>query len=246
MSDKQSNELEEMSDFLQKGIKLEAEIEYEGLAVRESSKIAYKEQLLDARLIFMSVFRYLLEVKSRVPGKTNESISERLVLIHLFIQGQTFTERSISEGQYLKAAAVLKQDYEILTRIAEVKGGTAKTGKVPNVRHAPKGSQRFYGELNDVAHPSNLHLLQSIIRELRDGEVQAVSAVPAFNQTVARSFYELHVWLLLQVSRELIGLYLEMYDDADRDLIVAMQHIRVAIGFLKVAGFKSTNKDAPT
>ncbi len=107
------------------------------------------------------------------------------------------------------------------------------------------GSQRFYGELNDVAHPSNLHLLQNLIRELRDGEVQAVSAVPAFNQTVACNLYELHVWLLFQISREFIGLYLEMYDDADQDLILAMQHFGVALAFLKAAGFKSTNMDVP-
>lgn len=59
MSDEQSNndrsKFEEMDNFLRKGIDLEGEIEYEGLVVRELSKIAYKEQLLDARLIFSRV-----------------------------------------------------------------------------------------------------------------------------------------------------------------------------------------------
>ncbi|HDM77227.1 MAG TPA: hypothetical protein ENG51_12295 [Deltaproteobacteria bacterium] len=126
----------EVARFLKGSIALEASIYKKGTEIREKSKKEYGTDLLDARLIFLSILSYILSCKSGVPGKTNESISERLLLIVTFIQGTYFTEVLISEGQYVKAAAALKQDFEIMTRIKEVRAERAKYGKVPNIKVA--------------------------------------------------------------------------------------------------------------
>lgn len=52
-------------------------------------------------------------------------------------------ETCLSEGQYAEASAVLKQDYEIMARVGEVKNGAAKPGKTLNVRYAPPVAYRF-------------------------------------------------------------------------------------------------------
>lgn len=110
---------QEMSDFLMLGIDHEGKILEHGLSIREQSKNKYMQEWLDARLLLLSISAYLLHQKDGVPGITSPQISERLTLIIVFLQGAFATETLISEGQYIKATAVLKQDIEILARISE-------------------------------------------------------------------------------------------------------------------------------
>jgi hypothetical protein len=144
---------QEFEEFLRGGIALEALVEGAGTEIREQAKLAYKQQWLDARLGLLAILYKLLKAKTHVPGTTNEDISHKILLTVAFIQGTTYTERLISEGQYIKAAAVLKQDYEMLVRIREVTVGAAKIGQTPQVKHAPEGSQRFYGDLTKLRTP---------------------------------------------------------------------------------------------
>ncbi|NET73634.1 MAG: hypothetical protein F6K62_22645 [Sphaerospermopsis sp. SIO1G2] len=141
----------------------------------------------------------------------------------------------------MKASAVLKQDYEILTRINEIKAGVAKSGSTPNVKHAPKGSQKFYGDLNDVAHPSNLHLLENLLNQLHEGEVHSISAIPVFNEHVIRQLYELHVWLILHIAREAIILAREMYGKDEPDIHIAINYWLTAVKVLEK--FSSDNPE---
>lgn len=225
--------------FLRLGIELESEILEAGLSIRDQSKAAYKDEWLDSRLVLLSIIRFTHVFRSGIPGKTNESISNRLQLIIQYAQGVGVTESTISEGLYVKANAVLKQDYEILTRIREYKINAAKIGKTPNVKHAPAGSQQFYGELNSVAHPSNPHLLSSLSNKLFDGEISGVSSCPIFIKEVACSHYELHLWITLEIARESISLATEMYPDAMRDLYPAVNMFLSTVKNLESVGFTS-------
>src|SRR3990172_6451199 len=119
------NNPEAVEAFLNKGLSLEGTIETAGKSVREKAKSSYKQELLDARLFLTAIFAHFQEFKSGVPGTTNDSITHRLTLLAVFVQGMTFTERLISEGQYVKATGVLKQDYELLTPVREVIAGQA-------------------------------------------------------------------------------------------------------------------------
>ena len=231
--------------FLRKGINLEADIMAASLEVRELSKQGYKQEWLDARLQLASIIRHLQEFKAGIPGRTSPEISERRTLLTVFAQGMTATETLISEGQYIKATAALKQDYEILTRIYAVRDGVAKPGEGPYVNHAPRGSQPFYGDLNKVAHPSNLDLLQNLMRELHKGEVHGISSVPEFNPTAACSLYELHVWLILEIAREYIRLSIELYGDGEPEIAYVGKWFLGAVELLRKAGFEITDFPLP-
>lgn len=227
----------EVSEFLMLGIDLEGRTLEHSIAIRNLSKAKYKQEWLDARLQLLAISAHLLNQKDGIPGKTSVQISERLTLVMVFLQGVYATETLISEGQYIKAAAALKQDLEILARISEVKHDVAKPGRVPNVKHAPEGSQRFYGLLNDVAHPSNLELLEPLLGSRHDGEVHGVSYIPIFVEETALGLYELHVWLLFEVVREHVLLFREMYGEADAAMSKVVRWIVITVDTLKRAGF---------
>ncbi len=211
-----------------------------GIEIRDLSKSDYKREWLDCRLILISVIRFTQVFRSGIPGKTNESISNRLQLIAQYAQGVGLTETAISEGLYVKANALLKQDYEILTRIREYKAGSAKVGKTPNAKHAPKGSQQFYGDLNSVAHPSNPVLLAALTRQHIDGEVAGVSSSPVYLRETACSHYEFNVWITLEIAREALLLSCEMYDKHEdmMDLSLPFRMFLTAVKSLESVGFE--------
>lgn len=228
--------LDEVAVFLKMGLELEQRIFTRGKHIRELSKAEYGQSLLDARLQLLSIIFTLLEYKSGIPGVTNASISERLQLCSAFAQGVSATEDVISEGQYVKAAAVLKQDYELMTRIRAARGGNAQYGTLPNIRHAPEGSQRLYGALNDIAHIAKNDILASVMDRLAIGKVDGICVFAAFNKELAQDLYQVHVWLCLEVAREMLTLAVEMYGKETIPLQV-IRFFRLVIDNLKAAGF---------
>jgi hypothetical protein len=231
-----------LKEFMRRGMELEGLIELGGKKIREQSKIAYGSELLDARLLAMSSLAFLLRFREGQPGATNESRSHRLVLVTSFVQGAPATETLISEGQYAKAAAALKQDYEILARMAEIRAGKAKQGQTPNVKHAPDGSQFIYGDLNKVAHPSNEPILDELLNKLVAGEIRGVSPLPVLQKDVARQLYEVHVFTLLHVVREGAKLMTELYPGCELDLEPMMQSWVTALSFLERVGWTVEEK----
>ena len=226
------------AEFMTGGILLEAKIEGTAEEIRELSKHGYKQELMDARIILMSVFAKLLIEKGVAPDLTTETSAHRLLMLIAFVQGIPVTESLISEGQYIKATAVLKQDYEFLTRMREINAGAAKTGKTPNVKHAPEGSQKFYSDLNKVAHPSNPTLIAQLLRVEQAGDAIGLSHIPHYFGPTSNSLYELHVWLLLEITREAILLFLELYKDTDLSLFRSlMTSFDIATDLLQQAGF---------
>src|SRR5258708_5343696 len=73
-----------------------------------------------------------------------------------FAQGAVISSSLISQSHYMKAAAALKQDVELLARFHEVVQDRAVEGKTPQMSGLPEEGRRAYGELNKLAHPSNL------------------------------------------------------------------------------------------
>jgi hypothetical protein len=229
---------EEVSKVLADGLELEGIIWGAGEKIREQSKTAYSQALLDARLLLFGACTLLLRSYSAVPGKTNQSISDRLTLIALALQGASATETMISEGQYTKAAAALKQDMEILVRIHETLAGVAQPGGTPQVKYFPAaGARRFYGELNDVAHPSNIDRLRQLLSIAEPaGGVTGVSPVPDFIPQLAVSLYQLHVYFLFGSSWELIKVMAEMYGADSEPIQKATRLVSYVGDLLESAG----------
>lgn len=226
------------SDFLSKGIALEAHVLEHSEKIREQSKYHYPSEWLDARLILLSIAKHLIDAKSLVPGRTSEEIAHILVLLMTFLQGTSATEILISEGQYIKAAAALKQDYEIIARISEVRAGTAKPGQTPQIKHLADEVKKYYGELNRIAHPSNQESLIGLMGTLVSGESNAISYIPVFHKESSLGLYELHVWLILMATQEYLRLFVEMYDFEESTLAEPLTWLLSVKNILEKVGFK--------
>lgn len=238
-------ELEDSESWLQKaaffGLLIQDAWTKDAKIIREKSEKEYGDTLINARLIIMCALFDILTFKGGIPGKTSDSISERLVLITVFAQGQIVTERLISEGQYVKASAALKQDIEIVARLCEILQSVSKNGKTPNVRYAPGNLNEHYGDMNDIAHISKADILSKISAVLTSNGIKGVSIRPLFHAEITKKLYELHINLCYIVLRQAIDLFREMYGDDEELLLPACKLLEAAIEQLGKAGWVFTN-----
>lgn len=56
-----------------------------------------------------------------------------------------------------------------------------------------------------------------VARVTVDETGMGVGIIPEFNEQAAVGFYELHVWLLLTLTREMIRLHSDLYGEKDAD-----------------------------
>jgi hypothetical protein len=221
-------------------LEMEGAIEGAGERIRDLSKAAYGD-LVDVRLLAMAVLSWCLSNRARDPGSTNESVSHRITLISAFIQGQGLVERAISEGLYVRAAALLKQDVELLARIGEVKQEAAKDGITPNVKFA-QGAGRLYGELNKVAHISVQSLLTLLIPPLAQGEAIGPSPIPSFQGETARELYGLHAFLCCRVALDALEVHQKLYDE-ESGAVQALLLLKRAHDILDSVGYLVSDRD---
>ena len=209
---------ERVKRVLQLGMDLEDDVDKQGGLIRNMSQDAYDVKWLDARLMLMSVLGLLQKYKAGVPGKSGFAIAERITLVAAFSQGSTFTERLISEGQYIKAAACLKQDFEIVVRLKDVVRGNAKPGRNPKIADLDQEAKRWYGELNDISHPAKFAILQSLMHARSEGRVKGIGVYPEFVNDMATRLYATHLWTLSNVAMHQIMLSREMYGEDDPEI----------------------------
>jgi len=203
------NILEDAESLREKGIDYEKMISLGWMnraeKIREQSKQAYGHSLITARSLMVTALCDLLVFREGVPGRTNESLGDMLQLVVAFWQGQFCTEQIISEGGYIKAAAIIKQEIEMIARIAEIKKGVARDGKTPNVKYAPSKLNLHYGDMNEIAHiskPIILACLGSIVEKTFVG----ASISPIFHEGLARSLYEIHLAIFYNIVLEAMAL----------------------------------------
>lgn len=224
---------------LRAGLELEGAIAKAGSAIRERSKPAYGHALLDARLQLIGLATEIVGLRAGEAGKTEPELSQRLALVVAAVQGAGAVENLISEGQYVKAAAALRQDLELLARLRELDEGLAKVGKVANVKHGPMGSGPVYGYLSGVAHVSQPEVIDGLLGRQQVGpDAFGVAVVPQFNEDVAVGLYELHVWELLELVRELLRLHVALYDQDEALVNIAQRWDSVAAQLLAAGHLK--------
>lgn len=106
-------------------------------------------------------------------------------MIASFVQGIDLTETSISEGFYLQAAALLKQELETVAALVEVRGGKRNEKRTPNVGVVPWNLGQLYGSLNEAAHVSESSVLQTILGMKQMGSALPVAMEPGYRKETA-------------------------------------------------------------
>lgn len=172
--------------------------------VREKSKIGYSK-LLDANLLVTGVIASaLLRVNGELSPLQKTSL-ERGALVAGFVTGVGFCEKAISEGYYLQASTLLRQELETIAALEEIKQGVRRDGITPNIKCLPWLLPRLYGDLSAAAHVAKHRILISVAQHkegfpgLPDGTV-VWRMKPGFDNELSRRFYALHIMLMIQFA----------------------------------------------
>lgn len=131
-----------------------------GDKVRAQSKAAYR-RLVDAHLLITGVLATgLLRINGKIVQITDTS-EERDALFASYVIGMEACERTIGEGRYLQAHALLRQEMETLAQLKAVAAGKRNENRSPNVAVLEESIARLYGGLSAAAHVSKHHMVRA-------------------------------------------------------------------------------------
>ncbi len=154
----------------------------------------------------------LLQASDLVTGRVLErNLDYCLTCLCAFAQGAPVSNELILQGQYMKAAAAVKQDVELLAQFYEVVEGRAKPRKTPNVKSDAVDMGRMYGALNKIAHPSNFSEMHSVLSSARGD----MPIHPVRIEQTEVSLSKMHAWICVQFAIAAIEL-LELVADGEQ------------------------------
>ncbi|MEH6740161.1 MAG: hypothetical protein V7695_16695 [Sulfitobacter sp.] len=152
-----------------------------------------------------------------------------------FMHGVDLCEIAIAEGLYGQAAALMRQQMEIIGAIDEVSDGQRVPKRTPNIGSLSKEIRSHYGGLSELTHaavPDNLHQILTDVR----GNLVGAAITPLYQPNLALFLYRLEIGLLLElVARQenaLEAAYGEAFDDDETKLI------NLAVGAANMAAEK--------
>ncbi len=207
--------------------------------IRKESHEFYGEDLVSARMMLISALSYLMIERANIPGETSYKTGQILQQVVIFYQGETYTEKAISEGQYIKASALVKQEIEILARISEIKKEQERDGSTPKVKHLSADLRKQYGDMNDIAHIAKTGYLD-LFTSIDKGSFRGVAFQPVFHAGVARCLYETHVYLFCNITLEQISIAEQLYPNDFELIIPPYRTIKLVADLFKKDGFFSS------
>ena len=158
-------------------------------------------------------------------------------LQQLFMHGVELCEVTILEGLYGQAAALMRQQMEIIAAIKAVWDGTdgkqknkktkgKKRGKprTPNINLLPAHIKQHYGALSELTHaavPEQLHFLFNVTND----DVGAASTLPVYKQNLARVLLVLEINLLFELIGSFEVALNEMYGKGFDDEELKLQKV---------------------
>jgi uncharacterized protein YegJ (DUF2314 family) len=169
------------------------------------------------------------------PGKSDESISSRLLQSAAFLHGIAMCEQAILEAMYSQAGALVRQEMECIAAMEESKLGTRKEKRTPNVNNAPPELRTAYGQLSMMTHTSSTAMLESLLARA-SAPAGYVSVVPQYNHEAARMLLGLHAAILIEFAVQLHILYLDAYGEGltplEQDSLQLSTYLLQENGFL--------------
>jgi hypothetical protein len=198
-----------LDDFLEEGRALEAANQRVGEIHQQHSKHT-RAAISECRNLAVGILAITHSSMEDLLGNTpvDPQLAYCLACTVAFAQGAAISGSLIAQAQYMKAAAVLKQDIELLARFREVVEGCAVRGRTPQMSSVPEWARRAYGELNKIAHPSNFEEMHSVL-SFPDGNF---SILPLRQPETEAALSRVHVWNCIEISRaavELLALLIE-------------------------------------
>ncbi len=188
-------------------------------------------------------FSALASALARNLGKkiTNVEKSQegQICLISHFVQGVDLCETSISEGLYSQAAALLKQEVEIVSGIEEYRTGKRREKFTPLIgKGVTAGFGPVYGQLNNIAHLGRHEIAKNIVSGSVGG-LTGASIIPIYEKDLAFALYGQHVHYIILVTQQLDVLLESMYgsglSEEERGWVGSAIGVLLKEGFIELA-----------
>lgn len=186
------------------------EAEKRARSLNEEDSLADMYELNLAHTLLLGIIALMLEDNNgnKVPG--GEEVGRRFVISAAFVQGIYLCEQSILQGQYVQAGALMRQEFDALATLSEIREKKRKDGLTPNAQYAPWKGARHYGQLSALTHLSDHRVLSPLIGyDTSWGDL--ASTVPQYKKTIGLRMYSLHTTYVLGIVEELRALYGEMF-----------------------------------
>ncbi len=201
------NHTEEIEKFLQQQDDLQVQYLEKGLITRHKSLVFLGDELIQPlRLCSLTIQFVLFESAVKVNAEFEHQV-QRMQLIAGYLQGLFVSTDLILEGNYIKASATLKQDYEIMARLNEIHKGKSKYGKVPNPQNGPLAMKKVYGYLNNIAHISKHDILASLLLFRDCQNVEGISPVKQIQEVFLKELIINDALIKLEILRHCLILH---------------------------------------
>lgn len=167
-------------------------------------KLVQPLHLLDATIIFL--------VTDMIENDKLANKKQKLKMLQMaaYLQGIDMSSQLIFEGSYIKAAATLKQDYEMMVRLQEITDGKDKDGETPNPKNGPAGFRMMYGFFNDLAHPTKGKQMYIALKAV-DGTSINISPYKKFNKELTAVLMSFNCGIKLGILAQSLNFHLEVY-----------------------------------
>lgn len=185
-------------------------INRKGFEIKKESISEISPKIIDAFNLSLATIILLVKGKSKILGNSNSKTSEGIILVASFVQGCQISKDLILCGQYIKASASLKQDFEFMARLKAVNAGTHKYGVPPHVDNAPKGLRFILAQANNIAHISKSDILKLYVGVETE---QGIGCAPVPQlKSPQTSVFLLHLTAItFEILSEAIVLHKELY-----------------------------------
>ena len=173
-----------------------------GDSIREQSKERYGH-LLDAHMLVTGALGSAITRRDGERAAIVGDSQRQIVIIAAFIQGLNLVECSISEGYYIQAAALLRQELEMIAALEEIKRGKRVDKRTPNVGHVPWSLATLYGDLSKATHAADHDVLQEILAPDSSAlpkYTTGVTVVQQFQDELSWRLFGFHVALLILLA----------------------------------------------
>ena len=199
----------QINDFLADQDKVKEQYRLKGVQTYNESLDFFGNDIMQPLTLCDSTILFLIFSFAEKHSAKNKKQIQKMQLVTAYLQGIDISTNLILEGNYIKASATLKQDFETIVRLNEVHTNRAKNGKTPNAQNGPVTYKEMYGYLNDIAHISKDSILNFVLKHESENS-KGVSPVKKFNKIIAHRLMTYNTAVKVEMFRQCLNLYLDL------------------------------------
>lgn len=199
----------QINNFLTNQDKIKEQYDLKGRQTYNESLTSFGDNIIQPLKLCDSTILFLIFSITEKYSANDKKQAQKMRLVTAYLQGIDISTTLILEGNYIKASATLKQDFETIVRLNEVHTNRAKNGKTPNAQNGPITYKEMYGYLNDISHIAKDGILNFVLKHENENS-KGVSPVKKFNKIIAHRLMTYNAAIKVEMFRQCLNLYLEL------------------------------------